>query len=191
MKTVKLMIAIVLMAGFAQKTLAQEKTCGLYLTADDYHNHKLSYKTTGNDGNSIQLNEFLGSHKVVVVYNGKKEVIYKSAIYGYRYNKTDYRYFNNNPYKIIDDKDFYLYSAPKLVQWGKSPKSIDAFYFSSTAISDVKPLSIKNLQSTYADNAKFRYLLESQFQTDNALTAYDSATNEYKVKYLYEHSTSM
>ena len=191
MKTVKLMIAIMLMAGLAQRSFAQEQTCGLYLTADDYHNHKLSYKTSGKDGNSIKLNEFLGSHKVVVLYNAKKEELYKSAIYGYRYNNTDYRYFNNIAYKIIDDKDFYLYSTPKLVQQGNGPKSISAYYFSSTAIADVKPLSIKNLQSVYTNNAKFRYLLESQFSTDDALTAYDSAANEYKVKYLYEHSSSM
>jgi len=191
MKTFKLMIAIVLIAGFAQRLLAQDQTCGLYLTAEDYHNHKLSYKTTGNDGNIVQLNEFLGSRKVVVVYNGKKEVLYKSAIYGYKYNSTDYRYFNNSSYKIIDDKDFYLYSAHKLVQQGKGPKAINTYYFSTTAVADIKPLSIKNLQSTFADNARFRYLLDSQFSTDNSLTAYDSAANEYKVKYLYEHTSSM
>jgi hypothetical protein len=61
----------------------------------------------------------------------------------------------------------------------------------NTAVSDVEQLSVKNLQIAFAGNAKFRYLLEAQFTTDNALTAYDSAANEYKVKYLYEHSSSM
>jgi len=191
MKTVKLMIAIVLMAGFAQRSLAQGQTCGLYLTADDYHNHKLSFKTSGNDGNSIKLNEFLGSQKIIVVYNGKHEVFYKSAVYGYHNNSNDYRYFNNTAYKVIDDRDFYIYSSPKLVQQGKWSKSVDVYYFSNTAVSDVEPLSVKNLQTAFAGNARFRYLLEAQFTTDNALTAYDFAANEYKVKYLYEHSASM
>jgi hypothetical protein len=191
MKTLKVMIAICLMAAFTQKTFAQSIVCGLYLTAEDYHNQKLSFKTTGDDGNSIKFNEFLGSRRIVVDYNGKKQTFYKSAIYGYRSNNCDYRYFNNIPYKVIDDRDFYLYSSPKMVQQGKWSKSVDSYYFSSTAIADIRPLSIKNLQSAYADNPRFRYLIESHFSTDNALTAYDSAVNEYKVKYLYEHSTSM
>ena len=190
MKMLKVMIAICLIAAFAQKTLAQSTVCGLYLTAEDYHNQKLSFKT-GVGGNSIKFNEFLGSGKIIVVYNGKKQTFYKSAIYGYRSNSCDYRYFNNVAYKVIDDKDFYLYSSPKMVQQGKWSKSVDSYYFSSTAIADIKPLSIKNLQSAYADNPRFRYLIESHFSTDNSLTAYDSAVNEYKVKYLYEHSTLM
>jgi hypothetical protein len=191
MKTLKVMIAICLIAAFAQKTLAQSTVCGLYLTADDYHNQKLSFKTTDADGNSIKFNEFLGSGRIVVVYNGKKQTFFKSAIYGYRSNNCDYRYFNNIPYKVIDGRDFYLYSSSKIVQQGKWSKSVDSYYFSSTAIADIEPLSIKNLQSAYASNPRFRYLIESHFETDNSLTAYDSAVNEYKVKYLYEHSTSM
>ena len=191
MKTLKVMIAICLMAAFAQKTVAQSTVCGLYLTADDYHNQKLSFKTTGNDGNAIKFNGFLGSGKIVVVCNGKKQTFYKSAVYGYRSNNSDYRYFNNIPYKVIDGRDFYLYSAPKMAQQSKWSKPVDSYYFSSTAIADIKPLSIKNLQDAYADNPRFRYLIESHFATDNSLTAYDSALNEYKVKYLYEHSTSM
>ncbi|MHB8208766.1 hypothetical protein [Mucilaginibacter sp.] len=191
MKTLKVMIAICFIAVFTQKTIAQSTVSGLYLTAEDYHNQKLSFKTTDGDGNSIRFNEFLGSDRVVVVYNGKKQTFYKSAVYGYRSNNSDYRYFNNIPYKVIDDRDFYLYSSPKMVQQGKWSKPVDSYYFSSTAIADIKSLSIKNLQSAYTNNPRFRYLIESHFETDNALTAYDSAVNEYKVKYLYEHSTSM
>jgi hypothetical protein len=177
MKTLKVMIAICLIAAFAQKTLAQSTVCGLYLTADDYHNQKLSFKTTDADGNSIKFNEFLGSGRIVVVYNGKKQTFFKSAIYGYRSNNCDYRYFNNIPYKVIDGRDFYLYSSSKIVQQGKWSKSVDSYYFSSTAIADIEPLSIKNLQSAYASNPRFRYLIESHFETDNSLTAYDTCTN--------------
>ena len=86
---------------------------------------------------------------------------------------------------------FYIYSSHKLVQQGKWPKPVDVYYFSNTAVSNVEALSVKNLQAAFTGNAKFRYLLESQFTTDNALVAYDSAANEYKIKYLYEHSISM
>ncbi|MHB8206075.1 hypothetical protein, partial [Mucilaginibacter sp.] len=188
-KTLKVMIAICFIAVFTQKTIAQSTVSGLYLTAEDYTNHKLSYETNGHDGNAIGLNEFLGSGKITVLFNGKKQSIYKSAVYGYHTNNQDYRYFNNEPYRIVDTKDFYMYSASKLVQQGKGPKSVEAYYFSKTAIDEIKPLSIKNLESTYSANSKFRYMVESIFASDNALTSYDSAVAEYKVKYIYDQST--
>ncbi|MDB5117835.1 MAG: hypothetical protein JWQ79_3327, partial [Mucilaginibacter sp.] len=47
MKTIKLMIAICIMASFFQKTMAESRSTGLYLTSDDYVNHKLSFATDG------------------------------------------------------------------------------------------------------------------------------------------------
>lgn len=190
MKTIKLMIAICIMASFFQKTMAESRSTGLYLTSDDYVNHKLSFATDGSNGNSIKLNGFLEGSKVVVTYNGKKQVLSKNEVFGYRSNGQDYRYFNNTAYKILDTKDFYLYSTPKLVQEGKGPKQVETYYYSSTSSSMVEPLSIKNLENTYAENPKFKYMVEASFSSDNALVQYDAAIKEYKVKYIFEQSSS-
>jgi len=191
MKTIKLMFAIAFMLFVAQKSMSQNSVTGLYLTAEDYANHKLSFISSGNDKNYIHLNEFLQSGRVVVNYNGKTQSFSKSEIFGYSCDKKDYRYFNNVAYKIIDTADFFIYSSPKLEQQGKGVKPIERFYFSSKASSAIEPLSIKNLEAAYASNTKFRYMIESSFATDNALTSYDAAVKAYKVKYLYEHSSSM
>jgi hypothetical protein len=191
MKTIKLMFAIAMMVFVAQKSISQNAVTGLYLTADDYAHHKLSFVTGGNSKNCIHLNEFMESGKVVVKYNGKTQTLLKSEIFGYSCDQQDYRYFNNVAYKIIDTTDFFIYSAPKLEQQGKGLKPVERFYFSSTARSEIERLSIKNLEAAYASNIKFRYMIESTFATDNSLTSYDAAVKEYKVKYLYEHSSSM
>jgi hypothetical protein len=190
MKTIKLMIAICIMASFFQKTMAGTQTTGLYLTSDDFINHKLSYETNGSNGSKIKLNGFFESGKVVVTYNGKEQIFSKNEIFGYRSNGQDYRFFNNTAYKILDTKDFYIYSSPKLIQQGKGPKPVEAYYYSSTAKSEVEPLSIKNLENTYAENPKFKYMVEASFSSDNALVQYDAAIKEYKVKYIFEQSSS-
>lgn len=190
MKTIKLMIAIFIMASFSQKTIAATQTTGLYLTSDDFVNHKLSFETDGSNGGKIKLNRFFESGKVVVTYNGKEQVFSKNEIFGYRSDGQDYRFFNNTAYKILDTKDFYIYSSFKLIQQGKGPKPVEAFYYSSTAKSAVEPLSIKNLQNTYAENPKFKYMVEAEFSSDNALVQYDAAVKEYKVKYVFEQSSS-
>jgi hypothetical protein len=190
MKTIKLMIAICIMASFFQKTMAGTQTTGLYLTSDDFINHKLSYKTNGSNGSKIKLNGFFESGKVVVTYNGKEQIFSKNEIFGYRSNGQDYRFFNNTAYKILDTKDFYIYSSPKLIQEGKGPKQVETYYYSSTSSSMVEPLSIKNLENTYAENPKFKYMVEASFSSDNALVQYDAAIKEYKVKYIFEQSSS-
>jgi hypothetical protein len=189
MKTIKLMIAIFIMASFSQKTIAGTQTTGLYLTSDDFINHKLSFETDGSNGSKIKLNGFFESGNVVVTSNGKEQVFSKNAIFGYRSNGQDYRFFNNTAYKILDTKDFYIYSSLQLIQQGKGPKPVEAYYYSSTAKSAIEPLSIKNLQNTYAENPKFKYMVEAEFSSDNALVQYDAAIKEYKVKYIFDQST--
>jgi hypothetical protein len=45
-------------------------------------------------------------------------------------------------------------------------------------------------QKTIAGNPKFRYMVEAEFSSDNALIQYDAALKEYKVKYIFEQSSS-
>jgi len=188
MKNLKLIIAFLAIASFATRSFAQDKATGLYLTAEDYVNHKLSFETNGTDATHITLNEFLDGSKVTVWHDGKKQVFVKNEIFGYHTSNSDYRFFNNVGYKIIDTKDFYIYSHPKLVQQGKGEKLADSFYFSASVKDAVEPLTIKDLEKTYAQNTKFKYTIESEFQCDNELTKYDASIQEYKVKYLFDQS---
>src|ERR1700761_6530409 len=119
MKTIKLLTTALLMIVFVQSTLAKAQKTGLYLTAEDFLNHKISYESDGSNGTKIQLREVFGSSNVMVIQNGKRQVFLKSAIFGYRNNGQDYRYFNNSAYRIIDTQGFYIYGNSKLVPAGK------------------------------------------------------------------------
>src|ERR1700753_4352395 len=98
MKTLKLplFIAITLL-GIGTRSLTQaqpEKTSGLYLTPEDYLNHKLSYEVSPGSptGNKLYLHEFLGQNKVTVITNGKKTELLKNQIFGYHDSNQDYRF---------------------------------------------------------------------------------------------------
>jgi hypothetical protein len=184
MKTIKLFIPLMLMTAFVQNSFAKQKV-GLYLTAEDYLNHKLSYESDGSNGNKVQLHGVFGSYKVVVVHNGKKQFFSKSEIFGYRSNGQDYRYFNHSAYRIIDTQGFYIYGYCKLVPAGKGLKDAEFFYFSSKADDGIKPLTMDNLQAVFSKDTRFLYAIEGFFRTDNELTSYDPNLKEYKLKYLY------
>lgn len=184
MKTIKFLIPAMLLMVFVQTASAAQKI-GLYLTAEDFLNHKLSYESDGSKGTKIQLRAVFGSHKVVVIQNGKKQFLSKSEIFGYRKGDQDYRYFNNSAYHIIDMQGFYIYGNCKLVPAGKGPKDADFFYFSAKTNDEIKPLTLDNLQESFAKNTRFLYAIKGFFRTDNELMSYDTSLKEYKLKYLY------
>ena len=189
MKTIKLFIPVLLMIVFVQNSFAKQKI-GLYLTAEDYLNHKISYESDGSNGNKVLLHAVFGSYKIVVVQNGIKHTFSKNEIFGYRLNDQDYRYFNNSAYRIIDSRGFYIYGYCKLVPEGKGLKDSEFFYFSSQADNEIKPLTIDNLQAVFSKDARFLYAIQGFFRTDTELTAYDTSLKEYKLKYLYAQTMS-
>ncbi|MGZ3755229.1 MAG: hypothetical protein ACXVAY_19540 [Mucilaginibacter sp.] len=187
MKTVKLSIAVLILTAFVQRSIAQDGPIGLYLTLADYQNHKVNFETSTN---TIRLNTLFETKDIVVWHDGKREILSKKDVFGYRFKNEDYRFFNNQAYKIVDTKDFYLYSKSKLVQQGKGMKPVEIYYFSDAANSPIAQLSIRNLEVAYARNLKFKYTVEQYFKSDDELIAYDNAIKEYKLKYLFEQSSS-
>jgi len=185
MKTIKLLTTVLLMIVFVQTTLAKAQKTGLYLTAEDFLNHKISYESDGSNGTRIQLRGAFESSRVVVIQNGKKQPFSKNEIFGYRKGDQDYRYFNNSAYRIIDTQGFFIYGYIKLVPAGKGSKQAEFFYFSSKPDGEIKPLTMDNLQTSFSKDTRFLYAVEGYFRTDNELTSYDTNLKEYKLKYLY------
>jgi len=185
MKTIKLFVAFFITATYVQISMAQVSEMGLYLTREDYRDHKLSFE---NAANQIRLNGLFETSDIIVWHDGKKQVLSKNEVFGYRLKNEDYRFFNNSAYRIIDTIDFYIYSRYKLSQQNKGLKPVETYYFSTGTNTTVEMLTISNLKTAYTKNTKFRYSIEQQFRSDNELMAYDSDTKEYKLKYLFNES---
>jgi hypothetical protein len=182
MKTLKLIVIVPFMAFFIKNAVANGQSTGLYLTSQDYLNHKLSY-SSAND--KIRVNGLLESDKVLLVHNGEKRVIAKSDVFGYRKDDKDFRLFNKDEYKILSSNGIIIYSKTWLVQQGKGPKPTELFYFSESASSPILSLTIANLESVYAKNQKFMYSVESLFKSDSELSSYDAYNKQFKLAYLY------
>jgi len=180
MKALKLMIMVPIMAIFIQNATASGQSAGLYLTVQDYMNHKLSYT----DNDKIKVTGLLGSHNVVLTHDGKKQVLAKSEIFGYSVNGVDYRFYNNAEYRITSSKGLYIYTRTELVQQGKGPKPTEVYFFSASIADPIQPLTVTNVLSVYAKHPQFTYAVESFFKSDSELTAYDNYNKEYKLAYL-------
>jgi hypothetical protein len=185
MKTsIKVLVAIAfVMSAMGLKAQPANTEKGIYLNEQDYKNHKLSYVLGSHD--KLQLNEFLNGKNISLFYQGKKVKLTKNDIFGYRLQGQDFRFYNNEAYRIIDSAGFLLYSHPKLVQQGKGPKPVEQFYYSLNGAQPVLDLTIPNLWKSFPKQVSFRYSLESNFTGDADLMTYDKLSNQYKIKYLY------
>jgi hypothetical protein len=189
MKTFKfpLIMAIILTLGITLESNAQQQSSGLYLTFNDYQHHKLSYGNVAK-GDKIAIHDFLEANTITVTSNGNKQTFSKNEIFGYRKNNKDYRFQDNKVYEIVDTEGFYLYSHDKLTQAGKGPKPVSIVYFSTNANNDILVLTQENIDRAFASNYKFKNSVQAEFKNDNALSDYDSALKEYKIKELYSES---
>jgi len=185
MKTLKLMIIAPIAAIFMLNSSANGQSVGLYMTTQDYLNHKVSF---GSGGDKIKINGLFGSANVALTHEGKKQTFAKSEVFGYHAGNSDYRFYNNLAYKVLDTTGFYLYSTEKLVQQGKGPKPATFYYFSKKAGDQIMPLTPEYIAKEYPQNYKLKYMVEVASKTDIDLNTYDKDLNMYKIKELYTES---
>ena len=169
--------------AFAQTTLTSRS--GLYLTIGDYANKKLSYSNeNSNRRYKIKVAPLFHQDRVQVIQNGKKYNFYTFDLFGYRNKDQDYRFFNDQQYKIVDTSFFYMYTRDVTVKEGKAYIKNKNYYFSKKPDGDITDLTLDNLKKASSKNHKFRDLLDMYFRSDDELSRYDSFNKMYKVEHI-------
>jgi hypothetical protein len=158
---------------------------GIYRTQADYTDHHiLPVEKIGPSG-------VLNSNKIIIITGGKKTVVKKDELFGYRDAKgKDYRFYQHNDLEIVDTTGFFLYRYTGLCPnaGGKGFSSKTVYYFSKGGGTEPSLLNVKNLEDAFASNTRFRYSLYPYRLLDNELADYDQYARCYKVKYLFEQS---
>jgi len=192
MKTsIKVLIVAMMICiqGIRSQAQGTKNAAGIYLNEQDYRSGKLSYVLDKND--KLQLNGFLNAKHVALVYQGKKIKLSKNEIFGYRQNSQDFRFYQNQTYKILDTAGFMLYSSQQLTQQGKGYAPVERYFYSVSTANPVLSLTIENMDKSFPTRAEFRYSIQNYFHHDADLMAFDKADNQYEIKYLYfEHKHS-
>jgi DNA-binding beta-propeller fold protein YncE len=180
-----LLIAAIMICtqGVLSQAQSIKNTSGMYLTELDYKSGKLSYVLDKN--NKLQLNSFLNGKHVTLIYQGKKVKLSKSEIFGYRENNQDFRFYQNETYRILDTAGFMLYSRQQLAQQGKGYAPVERYFYSVSTANPVLSLTIENIDKSFPAKIEFRYRIQNYFYRDADLMAFDKADNQYEIKYLY------
>lgn len=174
-----------LMAGMLINTQAKAQSAsGIYLSAEDFINHKLSY-TAEAEARHVRFDGLFNWSTIRVNQNGTPVILKKDQIFGYRQNGTDYRYFKNTAYKMVAEKGIYLYSAYQVEPGTRGVKRVENFYFSQKPDTALRPLTMYNLETSFKNDTQFLYAVEGFFKSDKQLADYDGKLGEYKLEYIY------
>lgn len=186
MTTVSLFIIAIFLSLNAS---AQKDSSGIYNTAADFQQGKLSYAINYKT-EKHKINDYVLFNDAVikVKHHDTTYTLEKSNTYGFRSTKgEDFRFIDNKEYKILNAGEsllIYVYQHPS-----HSPKEAGKYgpmyYFSTDASAAPQALTKANLKAAFPDNHKFHDALDAQFKTDDELYAYDSFHKMYKVNRIY------
>jgi hypothetical protein len=155
---------------------------GVYLTAGDFENDILTFKTN-NDSIKIISDVAFKPEYVKVKIDKKKQFILKDSIWGAKKKKTVYRFVENNNYTLVANSGIMLYS--RRIN-GRHMRMF--YYFSENAASKLLPLTIENLDKSFTGNKKFHDLLHASKRKNEELAMYDKKLKTYWIVDIYKKS---
>ena len=180
-------VLILIQLGLMHTKLRAQSVQGIYLSANDFINNKLSY--TKNENCKIKMHSaFFNSHIKITCGETSLELS-KDSVFGFKDRENiSQRFYNKKVYEVINPGANILVYKIKVTGKTKYEPATYNYYFSKEAKSPVLPLTIKNLETSFSENQMFIDFLEVHFKTDGDLLEYDTNHAMYKVNYLLELS---
>lgn len=124
--------------------------------------------------NSLKLHSYKGT-QVFDAHNA----------YGFRHANKDWRFYQQNVYEIVSNKDIYVY---RLIVEAQTTSEL--YFFSKTVSSELIPLSRRNLRRAYQDNKAFLAMLDIlhwRFHLEDPIPPY----NHIRVAELFSYSQQL
>lgn len=162
------------------------KTSGVYRSAADYKEARLSYEgDCRSTAHRLELHDVLHKKYIHVTHEGEKRRYEKDDLFGFRAcNGRDYRFASNLEYQILETKELYIYTREVLVSHGRGSHGVRKYFFSVGPENPVLALTLENLGAVFPDNRKFHDSLDEAFGTGQKLSEYDDVHKMFKVNQL-------
>ncbi|HXB41626.1 MAG TPA: hypothetical protein VNZ49_13885 [Bacteroidia bacterium] len=174
---------------FLSTILTAQQAQGVYISAADFSDNKLSYKSEGGKKCKVKIHNFSFKSPVKIICGDSVFHFSKDSVYGFKdYDNKSHRFYNKTVYEIISINPYILLYKVQEAAKTKYEAAIYSYHFSIGAGGRVFPLTIKNLETSFRDNKLFIDFLEVHFKSNGDLLEYDTNHNTYKLNYLLELS---
>lgn len=193
-KIIYLFIMLISMLITTQSVSAQKDSSGIYKTAEDFQQRKLSYAINcKNEKHKINPNILFNGSEVKVKHEGVTYNLKKSEVFAYRTCEgVEYRFVDDKEYKVLNPGEtliMYMYQHP-----AHSGKDLSKglykpeYYFSNGTSASLQTLTKANIKALYPANHKFHDALDAQFKDDTELYAYDNFHKMYKLNWVIKNT---
>ena len=193
MKNIIFFITIIITMVFTvQDAFAQKDSSGVYKTAEDFQQRKLSYAINCSiEKHKINPNVLFNASELKVKHRDSSYTFKKSEVFGYRAcDGQEYKFVDNAEYAILNPGEtliLYFYQNPAYSSESDLPNP-PAYFFSKDAATPILLLTKYNLKAAFPDSHKFHDALEENFKEDKELADYDSFHNMYKLSRVMKNS---
>jgi len=190
MKNSLLMLSVFLFS-FTTGLIAQKESEGVYLSADNFRNGKISFANERPDKKyQLRLNDFFNASSIKIITGVSVITLAKDSIFGFRdKNGKSYRFFRKTAFEILNPSEkILLYSNTSEIGSPRNRNPVTYYYFSQAAGSPIYPLTRHYLRMVFSNDFHFVELLNVYFHFDNELTAYDSLNKIYFLNRIYKES---
>jgi len=129
-------VGLLLFGGTPGAQVAMPQTSGVYLTADDYKNGRLSFAgDCGSKAHKLELHDVLHKSYIHVTHETEKRPFAKSDLFGFRAcDGRDYRFASNIEHEILEARELYVYSRDVYVSHGRGRHTVRGYFFSAGAV---------------------------------------------------------
>ena len=178
----------------SQYASAQKDSSGIYKTAEDFQQRKLSYAINcKTEKHKINPNILFKGSEVKIKHQGNTYNLKKSEVFGYRAcDGKEYKFVDNKEYSILNPGEpliIYVYQHP-----AHSPKNAGQYppmyFFSKDTTASLQELTKANLKAAFPNNHRFYDELDAQIKDDKELYAYDSFHKMYKLNWILKNTSN-
>ena len=186
MKSVLLSLLLSVVAASASVQRAVPRTSGIYLTATDYDEGRLTSEgDCASKDHKLELHDVLDKSYIHVTHGTERRRYAKSDLFGFRAcDGNDYRFVSTQEYRILEAKALSIYVRQTHETVGKSRHVVEVYYFSKGSNGNVLPLTLENLKHAFPDNHTFHDSLDQMFGAGQDLAHYDDFHKMFKVNRL-------
>lgn len=180
-----------LLFSISSAIYAQVATEGVYLSAEDFNNGKISYGHSQPDKKyRFCAHLFFNTSTIKIVSGTSVTRLKKDSVFGFRDNKNSvYRIINKEAYRIFNPGEkILIYSHTSFENELRHGHYVTNYFFSAGAGSPMYTLSKENLKTVLSGDISFHQLLDIYFNSDDDLQAYDSLNQMYRLNRVYQLS---
>lgn len=179
-----------------QSASAQKDSSGIYKTAEDFQQRKLSYAINcKTEKHKINPNVIFKGSEVKIKHDGTTYELKKSELFGYRTcDGKEFRFVDDMEYKVLNPGELVtLYVYQHLAHSGKEANQAinqPVYYFSYNAAASLQALSKDNLKAAFPGNHKFHDAIDAAFKDDKELYTYDNFHKMYKLNWIINNNVN-